>query len=358
MKKIVLIIFLLNFYCSASSEIIDKYYIKKAKDKVEHLSGVAKNSIQGINNDMFNESSLLTVRNIKLSKTLAGDVLTSRENLVLDAMEDASLILIKTKKNFTCSDIITKTPATKILMQLSECLDLNNAIKYFYDAGVYGISIPKNDILDFRNLNTVKRQKIVYNEIDNSKIFLNTIRKNSINNAKMEQKIKYMNDTSLYNLCIQLEKLGNNTLTSKYLIAKMARDRIKYLKYKGIGSLATLNSADTRCSSYNYVTKEFAKSNIIYTDLNPVIGNPNDAILAQIAELTDLLNIVIQDISAKQNQIAAMPDPNNCRNKPITFLPCRSWNTSMNTLNSKLAALNTQKTDYENAIASLTSQLI
>lgn len=347
----VLILFIMFFSVGFSqaiekfSEDFSTYVLKKSKEQVENLHKNAKLSLRASTNDRLNQNNLLTTRNSRLSDTVSDRILSPREVLVLNTMEQAANDLVATNQNFNCANIALHNLSQRINMNITECIDLDNALQNFFNAGAFTLSIPQGSQLQLRAAD------VRFDNLNDSSFLIKNIERSIKKNIEFEKQISFMNDNQLLSLCTDITQ-NNQTYLNKTAIAQRAISKIDALLLDPTSNGVVLSNAKNLCNSYIFGVL----SDEITYNLPPTIEVDEVANLeSQIQLAENMLDNLNDDLTEAQNNLL------DAQNNPCSLTPsappCKNWQSSINELFNEVSSIQDEIINLQEQIDDLNNRL-
>jgi hypothetical protein len=324
-------IFIILIFCIVflNANIIDMFYLNKAKNKINYLNKKTKFILQSSENGFLNASNILTLRNSKLVDIVSNDTLSAREINILNVIDKISLDTKYITNSFGCNEITTHSFSTNgLYIQPSisnvECENINFKFTNFYELGVFSIKDINGTIL-----NTYKN-KIKFDNIENNIYLSNNIKKITLNKKLLEYKINFLLEDELLLISQKISRPTNYTFIDYTSLAKQILQRADVLDPTGTNSI--LNTTRTNANAYifNKYPSGFSNSSLYNINLNDEINNRIVGLTNDNVTITSDISILTLDISTLQGN-----EPPDLNYPPYSTMHA-TWE---NDLNNKLTEL-------------------
>ena len=348
----VFILFIL-FFSVGFSQAIEKfsedfniYVLKKSKEQLENLHKSAKLSLKGSTNDRLNQNNLLTTRNSRLSDTVSDMILSSRQILVLNTMEEAANDLVATNQNFNCANIALHNLSKNINMSLSECVDLNNTLKNFFNAGAFSLSIPNGSLLQLR------ASDVRFDDLNDSGFLIKNIERSILKNIELEKQISFMNGGELKVLCNDIA-FNSTTYLSKQTITKKVDSRTRLLDSDPNYNLTRYDLYNARilCGMYNF------------SKLNSKVSYDSSSVeIDEVANLELLINEAKKTLdNLNYNLVELQKEIVDLQNNPCSLTPnappCRQWKSNIDQNFNEITNIQNEITNIQQQMDDLNNKL-
>ncbi|MCP4971713.1 MAG: hypothetical protein GY932_14095, partial [Arcobacter sp.] len=219
--------------------------------------------MQSVNNDFSFGYNQANMRNTSFLDIIEPKDLSSREKIILKHIETSGLM--KGNKEIICSNIVDEI--NKVIDKVndfrevttSECKQLNEKVKHYYQSSFFNLKIPLYGILNSYNGHMNKYvDRITFKDRKNYSDVFKSFKKIARFNHEMEYAVNYMDADTLNAYCEKV-LINEKTILSKRNLFDAIYKRAEFL---GIHTLASFkcknNSDDTR---YNFTQRQHIYEN-------------------------------------------------------------------------------------------------